>query len=369
MWERRLVSGWQNWAMFVAAGALTWFYLRQLTRETSGGEPANIGLADAHVDRLSLVKLLAAAGGVLWISPGLLPALSPLYQATLSLGLGHIAVYLQYFGVALLAIAAISLAAAKLPSLWPKLIWGVVGVNASIAMLTFDTNVTVAARINADPTPKSMQLVESACHAGLFDSAPDGATIWSVQSHAWMCGGAERAGGHLSKTLGRLLYALIGEPTPDWRRRRMTPDLIPAPTFVMNDLWPNLDWAYVVLGAVDSAAPIAQGSESYSGDSSAGPYPVRNFRLFLNGSYVARSSQTDQLAIAVVRRDAAGVPTWRLAQWIDLAKLNVVERNGEGVILEGAFATPVDMRLVCVIEAKDVTGRLRAESTETALNQ
>jgi hypothetical protein len=96
---------------------------------------------------------------------------------------------------------------------------------------------------------------------------------------------------------------------------------------------------------------------------------VRNFRLFLNGSYVARSSQTDQLAIAVVRRDAAGVPTWRLAQWIDLAKLNVVERNGEGVILEGAFATPVDMRLVCVIEAKDVTGRLRAESTETALNQ
>jgi hypothetical protein len=159
------------------------------------------------------------------------------------------------------------------------------------------------------------------------------------------------------------MYAVIGAPTPDWLVRRFTPDSIAPPTFVMNVLWPNLDWGYVVLGAVDPAATEAAERELSSGGQCADAYPMRSFRLFLSGGYVARSAQHDQLAIAAVRRDAAGQPTWRIAQWIDLSELKVVERSGSGVILEGVFGQPIDMRLVCVIETRDVAGRLKADSS------
>jgi hypothetical protein len=101
---------------------------------------------------------------------------------------------LAIFGVAILAIGFVLWAHKQAPRLWPKLVWGIVAFNALVAMVTFDTNTTIAARVNADPTTKYMSLIESACHAGLFDSAPTGATVWSVQPHAWMAGGPDRAG-------------------------------------------------------------------------------------------------------------------------------------------------------------------------------
>ena len=362
IWERRLVGSWQNWAIFFAAGALSWAYLRQFAGRTGlAALPASI------TSRKPSLGMLALVGGAIWILPGVPIALSPKYQEAVGLGLGYLPVFLQYFGVALLAIVFVLWARERAPRLWPQLVWGIVAFNALVAMVTFDANATVAARMDAEPMIKSMSLVESACHEGLFDAAPTGSTIWSVQAHGWMCGGPDRAGGHLSKTLGRLMYGLIGVPSPDWLVRRFTPDSIPAPTFVMNDLWPNLDWAYVVLGAVDPEENAALNLRMSAGDTSADAYPIRSFRLFLSGSYAPRSAQPDQLAIASVRRDAAGQPTWCLGQWIDLANLKVVSRSRSGVILEGAFASAVDMRLVCVIEAKDVAGRLKADPTQALM--
>jgi hypothetical protein len=224
-------------------------------------------------------------------------------------------------------------------------------------MVTFDTNRAVADRINTDPVTKSRSLVESACYAGLFDQTPTDATVWSTQSHCWMIGGPDRAGGHLSKTLGRRVYALIGDPAPNWLQRRFTPDSIPSPTFVMNDRL-NDDWAYAILGFVTPADRDVADVHLSAEEAGAEAYPIRQFRLFLSGSSVGRFAQPKQLAVAVDCRESTDDPAAKLTQWIDLAELEVVERNDQGVILRGTFAQPVDMRVVRVLEFKDITRQL-----------
>ncbi len=94
------------------------------------------------------------------------------------------------------------------------------------------------------------------------------------------------------------------------------------------------------------------------------PFGARRFRLYLSGSYAGRSAERDQLAIAITRRDAAGMPTWRIAEWIDLASLGRSVCPGGAVILEGEFAQPADIRLACVIEHLDVVGRLQAAASQ-----
>jgi len=385
MCEWRLFTSWKNWAMFAAAGGLTWACVRQLAQARIESRPS----ADQSGPSLAT---LAIIGGVIWILPGFLIALSPKYQAVVAIGLGYLPVFLQYFGLATLSIAAALWARARLPQRWPALARGLVALNACVALVTFETNATVGRRTNRDPSLMAMGLVEEALDAGLCDVVPDGATIWSALPHPWMGGGADLAGGHYSKTLGRLVYGLIGEPSPGWLARRLRPGSIPPPTFVMTDLRPETDWGYAVLGFVEPADasaspadappaepawPTAEAAASPaatvapSGAQAAPPGPTRNdyrfrrFRLYLSGSYATRARRTEQLAIVALGRSPQGQPMQSIRQWVDLGQLEVRARSRRGVILEGAFAEPAEMALTLVIGRAEVAARLNAEPAFT----
>ncbi len=298
--------------------------------------------------------LVALLGAVVWILPGALLALSGKYQRVVGPGLGYLPVFLQAFGLAILAAAAVAWVRARMPERWPRIAVGIVVFQAAAAMLTYESNRTVARRLNGDPNVRDMALLDAAFRAGVCDAAPADATIWSLQPHPWMGGGPDLAGGHFSTALGRRMNGLIGEPAPGWLKRNRRPGEIAPPTFVLNDARPDGRSAYVILGVVAKGDAPAGMSPSLSGagslqnearseDSRGGDFRVRRFWLFVAGNFARLAHSPGRLAATVVERDATGDYVAPVVEPLDLASLETVSCSDQGLVLAGEFAEAVDL--------------------------
>jgi hypothetical protein len=126
------------------------------------------------------ILTLVITGLVLWLTPALLVASSARYQRELTFGLGHVPVYIEYFGVTLLIIAIGALAVGRL---------GVPGRNARvtlavilgvIATSTYASNAVVIAM--TAPDKEGLLNISAALRAGLLDGVPSKADLYLDQA-------------------------------------------------------------------------------------------------------------------------------------------------------------------------------------------
>src|SRR5262249_36305586 len=134
-------------------------------------------------------RWLALLGVLLWVLPAVLVALSPKYQHELTLGVGHITGYVQYYGGGLLLAQGISwLAVNYLRTRGAAGLIGVAGVSLGLAILctlTYDANLQVA-RYRSRPWFYDRVGLEVALDAGLAESVPVQATLILENSQEWL---------------------------------------------------------------------------------------------------------------------------------------------------------------------------------------
>lgn len=222
---RRVVAQPANWAIAGTWGALGLALLAAFRRR-----PGNMA-ADSSGPTPPL-GLLAVCGGLLWILPGLAIAVSYTYQALVQTGLGYLPVYVQYFGAALVGLAA---------WLWCIERWGrragaaLLAPGMLVALVTFDVNRHVVETFESTPTAHERRLLEAALDCGLADQVPEGATILTTRLHSFLGDGPPESSGFFSTHLRRAVHAVSGRNFPEQRTVDAQLVGIPAPTFSLSD--------------------------------------------------------------------------------------------------------------------------------------
>ena len=143
-------------------GAWRWF---------KGGERADVASGE--------LRVMALLGMILWLTPCVIVSGAAKYQQELKWGLAYLPVYLSYFGVIMLLLAALEFLSQKLmplPRLRSALSLGLAASIACVFALNHMTNLFVVDSYrNAELRPR--QLVETALKNGLFESVPTGAYV------------------------------------------------------------------------------------------------------------------------------------------------------------------------------------------------
>ncbi len=132
--------------------------------------------ADAPSEELRAMALL---GIVLWLMPCVIVSGAAKYQQELKWGLAYLPVYVSYFGVIMLFLAALKFLSQRLkplPGLRSACSFGLAALIAAVFALNHMTNLSVIdAYRNAELQPR--QLVERALKNDLFRSVPTGAYV------------------------------------------------------------------------------------------------------------------------------------------------------------------------------------------------
>jgi hypothetical protein len=210
---------------------------------------------------------LPLLGMLLWTLPAVLIALSPKYQHELCRGVGHLPVYIQYFGVGTILAWAILWTRRKLP--WPRRLAVPVmiitsGVVAVVATITLDDNRRVAAAISR-PWYYERANLESALRAGLARTVPEGSSVIPLTDPFWKVGlGShfyseyDRYGSYFfSLNAGKLLKSDSIERSP--------PPLREEPVYAIKDCCMGKDRGYVFLCRVADAPSGGSGSSRRQG--------------------------------------------------------------------------------------------------------
>jgi hypothetical protein len=342
---RRVVGRWDNWAIGIAAGAIT----LALLRRTGKNQTAPTSPRVAQEPQLGL---LLAVGLLLFVLPGVPIALSPKYQTIVKLGLGYLPVYLQYFGTALLGVAGLLWLMRTFPR--RKSLWGtsLLLANLSVALITFDTNRNVVDTFNADAYLCQRRILEAAFQAGLCDRIPEGATLMLTKFHPWLCDGPPQSSGYFTHQLKRKVNALNGQPIPGLRTlRQQLVGEIPAPTFAITDFNQDPGTGYVILSSVDGSI-----------EAPADPrFGATHFQIFLQGEFAALAGRPNNAAVVGRPLNLQGLalsaqtpPATASDDWAKtpdrgkaaLAHLKLT-RSGKGwALYEGSFPVSVDVTTV-----------------------
>lgn len=162
---------------------------------------------------------LATLGLLMWFLAALPIAIAPRYQGDLSFGLGHLPVYVQYFGVAMCAMAALRLLLGflvdRVPHAERTVVASVALLLGLLSALTFRANEITANVLS--PIPERTALA-TALGDGLLADAPDGSAIGPIPAAAWQQGSF-----YLRYAGRRYVLADIGAPQTAPVRTGCTP--------------------------------------------------------------------------------------------------------------------------------------------------
>lgn len=135
--------------------------------------------------------LLALVLGIeLLVLPNVLISLSPVYQSAVYLGVAYLPVYLSYFGVALILIAALQALRARVAGQPASRAIGIVvavvvaAACVGVGLMNFGNNtIDVEAWNRRAWYPR--EVLTEAIGAGLFSAVPQGATVVVANPNAW----------------------------------------------------------------------------------------------------------------------------------------------------------------------------------------
>ena len=152
----------------------------------------------ALIDRAAIdqggIRPLVAVGLLLWLTPAVLVASSARYQRELVFGLGHAPVYIEYFGVSMLVVAAVSYALVRwgVPPWHARLLASLVfGLAASV---TYASNLAVISTSVADK--EGLLNMDAALASGLMSEVPSGSDLFvdlTIPAHRYLDGSAADA--------------------------------------------------------------------------------------------------------------------------------------------------------------------------------
>jgi hypothetical protein len=319
----RALSRWDSWLIALAAGALTWVLLRKIPGDPQARQGAPL-------------KLLFAAGLMIWILPGMAIAASPKYQTFVLAGIGYLPVYVQYCGVPLVAVAGLLWLIGRYPDRRARLAFAVILTSAWVALITFDTNRDVVDRsASLTSNCRGQQLFEAALSAGLADDIPEGATVITAgaESIPLLDIGPPLSSAYITQQLQRKINSISDAGGPGTRSLGdQLAGLKPA-AFVLSVHCVNDQSGFVIVGSIDPniADPdVAQRS-------------ARNFRVFL--CRMPKSAARED----VVRTFGGWWAGSRFAredpdpQVIDVSQLRLLRSGPDWAIFEGSFARPSDV--------------------------
>lgn len=135
------------------------------------------------------LAILVWFGLALWVLPALLISLSPRWQRELWWGVGYLPVYLEYFGVALLALAGIyaALRAVWEPTARMTLIVLFAIVCAGIGAINFQDNRIVLEFNSRNGGDYTRQTAERAVARGILSKLPPGTPLYSEKQLSFQC--------------------------------------------------------------------------------------------------------------------------------------------------------------------------------------
>ncbi len=322
----RAAGRWDSWAMALFAGGLTWILLRRIRiGQTAETRPA--------------FGLLLAAGGMVWVLPGLPISASPKYQACVQVGLGYLPVYVQYCGVALIMVAGLLWFANRVPAHRAKLALAIILANVGVALFSFDTNRHVIGVLEASPSIRERRIVETALGSGLGDQIPDGATVLTTKGTTLgvLRSGPPVSSSFVSQHLKRKVNAVSGVRWPGERSLNVQLDGLPLPTFILRCHSEDGHSGYVLLGTIDT--DIENLDEENFG--------MRTFRIFVRGTPTWPPDGAVPSAVAdglpVVRAAATGE---RDVQHLDTSQLKLLRSGPDWALYEGRLQQALDVATV-----------------------
>jgi hypothetical protein len=165
---------------------------------------------------------LALLGLGLFVLPAVPIAVCHRYQWELAPGLGHLPVYLQLLGVALLLLGGVLEAARRLPERGPARLGLAAYVGLACAVIAVGhraSNASVVAALQPGHLLRSQ--LEESLHAGLLDPVPAGGVL-ETEGHPWEAGlhGPAFYLIHTGKRLDVRHRAEIDAVAPRWRLAR-----------------------------------------------------------------------------------------------------------------------------------------------------
>lgn len=317
----RCIARWDNWAVLLLAAAVAAILLRQYGRDPHG--------------QCRSPGLLALCGLLLWILPGLPIALSPKYQASIAFGYAYLPVFVQYFGFAVLALAAWLLLARKLPRPARRVMaWTFMAASACVALVHYDTGRQVVSVKRSDHFTPERWLIEAALRSGLADEVAAGATVWFPKHYPWLYGELRIYGSHLTEWLGRRVFAVAGPPAGGWLGDPLRVAEIPFPAHALHVFSETAGSGCVVLAEIVPRAP--------DGDA---VLTTRRVQVFVQGRFLELAAAQDRLSLVTAADSEQGPATL-----LDFSRLTLVRRRQEGAIYEGTFDQPVDVASLAIHE-------------------
>lgn len=326
----RLLGHWENWFSLAGAGGLTLALCWTLRAD------------EAQVPGRSL-RPLAVLGLMTWILPALPIAFSSKYHQWVSdPGLGYLPVYVQYFGVAMLAVVAMSwLAGAER---WRRpLAAGLLAANGCVALVTCDTNRHVVEMTDRAGEIAARRNLEVALSAGVCDMVPEGSTLLTTRWRTWMFGGPPYSSALFTQMLGRRVQVVSQQSGPPGRPLREQLAKVPTPTFAVFEHTMDGRTGFVIVGRLEPAADGADAGQT-----------VRTVRIFLRGALT--SMRHPDIAGALTGWTvAAGNDGNRLQQRLEFKRLGTLKWSGDWAIQEGTFSEPVDLTTLEVVATTSPT--------------
>lgn len=318
----RAVSRWENWLVAAWAAALAWLLLGRLRAASSRSVSAG---------------LLAVVGLLTWYLPGVPISVSPKYQSCVEVGIGYLPVYVQYVGVALLAVAGLMWLSRQGAAIRRWLTPALAAASAMVALLTFDTSRFVVELLQGCPNVRERHIVEAALAAGLGEMIPAESTVLATTGEG--CGvlraGPPVSSSFMTQHLRRCVHAINGVAGPGERSVQDQLEGLPRPSFVLAANSPDGYSGYVLLGTLDAPADGATTKDdSASADSASAPkYEARDYRIFVRG----------RPKWAAGPLTAAQAATLQSEQPVrDEARFRLLRSGADWAIYEGRLPQPAD---------------------------
>lgn len=335
----RLAGQWENWAVLLIAAGLTAALCRAVLAAKPSAEPAA---------RWPLV----AVGCMMWILPALPIALSTKYHRWVHApGVGYLPVYVQYFGVALLAVAGASWLATTHGRLRRWLAAGLVAMNACIAIVTFDSNRHAVGETNRAYATDARLNVEAALAAGVCAWVPEGATILTTRWHPWLFDGPPLSSGLFSQFLERRVQ-VVNSDLGDYKRSlREQLDGLEPPSFVVAERALDRQSGFMLVGPLESPADDLDSGlvSSECTEISTRRYGVRNCRIYLRGKLAQAAALTGDPVQATGAQPALaleGITAEPGPRRIRLEQWTVVASGPGWALYEASFPAVVDVATV-----------------------
>ncbi len=312
----RIFSRWDNWMFFAAAAVITIYCLRKHGSEKRAEDRAS-------------TRMLLTMGALIWILPGLPIALSPKYQAWARMGDGYLPVYVQYFGVAMLAVGMTNWLLDSRHA--RKFAVALISANACIALITFDTHRNVIAIFDQSMEADAMRNLSLALKSGVADEVPEDATLLAKTSHIWWAEGPPRSSAVVSWITRRRINVVITDPRPNQRPVAEQLKDLPPPGYVMVDRRLDHDSGFVIVGRLEQTDPAF-------GTTRLG---VRSLRIFVRGSLARLGSSAEANIMGRAMNNSVDSAA-NESKPIEWGGLTLLRSGKDWALYEGAFSEATD---------------------------